>query len=365
MGEITADLPGIIFIIVVDSAAAALWLAWLGEKERSFPRFRSPRWFYPYFVLGALSGIVAAFLELSFLFDPYSELGGFWGVLGYNLLAIGLIEEGAKFCAVLLVIRVRDDIREPFDGAVAGATAGLGFAILENAAYGLYGDAYLTFDRSFFTIQGHMLFSMFPALFYAKIKLDSELRDARGKYGLVAFGLVIALLLHGLRNSILELSGNIAGAFLMDLALLCALAALINRVGDESPYRTYPWREWSAALEAIQKGLDVDPDNPNLLLRRGMYNLAAGRWVDACVAFDGVVETGKRLDLARSFYAAALLANGERESAEELFGEHWPSLNRHERAVFMRSLERALLSRAVLRAEIRDLARKSAWTPRG
>ena len=363
MGEITADLPGVVFIVVVNAGAAALWLSWLGVKERSFPRFRSRRWFYPYLVLGALSGVAAAVIELSPLSVPYDSMRGVAGVLGYNILFIALIEEGVKFAAFRLVSKWRDPLREPFDAAVGGATVGLGFAVMENAVYGLFGDPSLALARSFITIQGHMFFASVPALCHGMTRLDRNLQDRRGRSGLTAFGFAVAILVHGLRNSFISFGMGLGLTLILDLTLLALLAALVNRAGEASPYRTFPWREWRRALPAIKRGLDADPDNPNLLFRRGLYCLAAGRWVDACVAFDGVVETGKRRDLARSFYAAALFACGEKESSEDLFGEHWPGLSPRERRQFAKSLMGAMPSRAILRSEIRDVTRKCEWLP--
>ncbi len=363
MGEITADLPGVIFIVVVNAGAAAIWLTWLGRKERSFPRFRSPRWFYPYFFLGALSGIAAGIIELSPLSQPYDSLGGIAGILGYYILFIALVEEGVKFAAFRLVSRWRDPLREPFDAAVGGATVGLGFAIMENAVYGLFRDPGLALLRSFVTIQGHMFFASIPALCYGMTMLHRDLQDHRGRSGLTVFGFAVAIIIHGLRNSFLDFGMDLSLIFMIDLVFLALLAALVNRAGEASPYRTFPWREWRRALPAIKRGLDADPENPNLLFRRGLYCLAAGQWVDACVAFDGVVETGRRRDLAKSYYAASLFACGEKEESEDLFGEHWPGLSPRERRQFARSLMGAMPSRAILRAEIRDITRKCEWLP--
>jgi protease PrsW len=327
MVEITADFWGIIFILLVTAGVSAIWLTWLGIKETSFPRFRPHTWFMPYFVLGAISGIAAVLIESSPLSDPYQSLEGFAGLLGSSIFSTGLIEEGMKFAAFLLVTRACDPLREHFDAAVGGATVGLGFAVLENVVYGLYLDPSLSLIRSFLTIQGHMFYSAVPALCFAMTKLDLDLSRRRGRAGLTAFGFAMAILIHGLRNSFIALGMNFGVLILADLGILGLLAALISRAGVASPYRTYPWRDWEPALAAIKRGLDFDPDNPNLLFRRGLYNLSAGGWVDACVAFDGVVETGRRRDLARS-------------------------------------LERAMLQRTALRAEVRSLTKILEWTPR-
>jgi tetratricopeptide (TPR) repeat protein len=311
-----------------------------------------------------VSGFLAILLEMSPIKDYFDSLEGPAGIIGYEVLFVALIEESVKFAVFLFLLRIRDPLREPFDAVVAGATVGLGFAVMENAVYGLFIDPYLTLLRSFLTIQGHMLFSALPSLGLALSRMDRELREQRGRTGLVIFAFSVSILLHGLRNFFLEMGMDLALDGLIDVGLLIALALFVNRTGDNSPYRTWPWQEWRRALAMIAKGLDVDPDNPNLLFRQGLYNLAGGRWVDACVAFDGVVETGKRRDLARSYYAAALSACGEREASEDLFGEHWPNLSQREQKMFTRSLERAILSRTVLRAEIRDITRKAAWLPR-
>ncbi len=363
MGEITADLPGVIFIVVVNAGAAALWLAWLGFKERSFPRFRSPRWFYPYFFLGALSGVAAGVIELSPLSQPYDSLGGIAGTLGYYILFIALVEEGVKFTAFRLVSRWRHSLREPFDAVMGGATVGLGFAIMENVVYGLFRDPKLALLRSFITIQAHMFYSSIPALCFGMTMLHRDLQDHRGRSGLTVFGFAVAILIHGLENSFIAFGMATSLIFMIDLVILALLAMLVNRAGEASPYRTFPWHEWRRALPAIKRGLDADPENPNLLFRRGLYCLAAGQWVDACVAFDGVVETGRRRDLAKSYYAASLFACGEKEESEDLFGEHWPGLSPRERRQFARSLMGAMPSRAILRAEIRDITRKCEWSP--
>jgi len=364
MAGILSALPGIIIILLIDAAAAAVWLVWLRSKERSFPRFRSPRWFYPFFVLGVLSGFVAWMIEDSTLSEYYTSPAlGSAGVVVYYVLFIAIVEEGVKFAVYAFLSRKLVTIREPFDAAIGGATVGLGFAIMENVVYGFRMGPGVSFMRSFVTIQAHMLYSAIPALCFSITVLDRTLMHQKGRVGLAAFGFVLAILLHGLDNTMLSY-GNLGGlALILNIMYLGLLSALVTRTGNASPYRTFPWSDWKHALTVIKRGLDVDPENPNLLFRGGLYNLAAGRWVDACVAFDGVVETGKRLDLARSFYAVALFANGDREAAELLFGEHWPGLSMRERTHFSRSLDRAMPSRAILRGEIRDLTRKAAWLP--
>jgi protease PrsW len=364
MSELFSKLPAIFIIMLINAGAAVLWLFWLESKETSFPRFRSPRWFYPFFFFGAMSVIGAWVLEddrLGEYFVPFQF--GSAAIATYNILFIAIIEEGSKFAAYLFLTRRWLSIREPFDAAIGGATIGLGFAIVENIVYGFRLGPAVSLMRSFITIQAHMLYSALPAVFFALVSLDRDLKKAKGRAGMILFGFAFAILLHGIDNTILYFKETAPFSAIADIAMILALGLMMKKAEDASPYRTFPWHQWARALSAIQQGLDADPENPNLLFRRGLYNLSRGRWVDACVAFDGVVETGRRGDLARSFYAVALYASGETEPAEALFGDHWPKLSDRERRLFANSLLRAMPMRPILRAEIGDLTRKCSWTP--
>ena len=152
MAGILSAFPGIIIILLIDAAAAAVWLVWLRSKERSFPRFRSPRWFYPFFVLGVLSGFAAWIVEDSTLSEYYTSPAlGSAGVVVYYVLFIAIVEEGVKFAVYAFLARKLVTIREPFDAAIGGATVGLGFAIMENVVYGFRMGPGVSLMRSFVT----------------------------------------------------------------------------------------------------------------------------------------------------------------------------------------------------------------------
>jgi RsiW-degrading membrane proteinase PrsW (M82 family) len=76
------------------------------------------------FVVGGLLGVLAAALLESYLLHPSPWLFG----------GVGLIEEGVKLIALLLVTRHMTR-RHTRDGIVLGATVGFGFAAFETAGY--------------------------------------------------------------------------------------------------------------------------------------------------------------------------------------------------------------------------------------
>ncbi|MEU7893776.1 PrsW family glutamic-type intramembrane protease [Nonomuraea sp. NPDC049152] len=76
------------------------------------------------FVVGGLLGVLGASLLESWLLRP-----SVWAYLG-----VGLIEEGVKLAALIIVTR-RMVRRTARDGLVLGATVGFGFAAFESAGY--------------------------------------------------------------------------------------------------------------------------------------------------------------------------------------------------------------------------------------
>lgn len=78
------------------------------------------------FVIGGVLGVLAASLAESYLLRP-----SWWMFFG-----VGVIEEAAKLLALVLCAR-HLQTRRARDGALLGATVGLGFAAFESAGYAL------------------------------------------------------------------------------------------------------------------------------------------------------------------------------------------------------------------------------------
>jgi RsiW-degrading membrane proteinase PrsW (M82 family) len=135
------ELAVVILAAVVPSL---VYLVWIRNSER----YDRERWMHvlSVFLFGAIISVIAAvFLEsvaISAFFASGSIFsGGFWFYEPYDptleivILAVviaPLVEEWTKGWGVMTV---RNKIREPEDGFIYGAAAGLGFAAMENISY--------------------------------------------------------------------------------------------------------------------------------------------------------------------------------------------------------------------------------------
>ncbi|RLM59852.1 protease PrsW [Halobellus sp. Atlit-31R] len=85
------------------------------------------------FLLGVLTANFAAVLNT--VLQPYFRVFGFLGSALFFFLVVGPIEESVKLLAVRLYAYTDARFDAVLDGAVYGAMAGLGFAVIENALY--------------------------------------------------------------------------------------------------------------------------------------------------------------------------------------------------------------------------------------
>ena len=166
------------------------------------------------FVLGILFAGFAAIVN--------TALGGLQqlpvvGLFLFFFLVVGPIEETVKLLAVRLLPYRSDSFDAVIDGAVYGAAAGLGFATIENALYisrgitmsgqvvggGGLGEligmgAGITALRAL-AGPGHVIYSAFAGYYLGLAKFNP---DRSGP--IVVKGLLIAALIHGLYNSLVQ-----------------------------------------------------------------------------------------------------------------------------------------------------------------
>ncbi|MFC7325709.1 PrsW family intramembrane metalloprotease [Halorubrum rutilum] len=161
------------------------------------------------FLLSILTATFAAVLNgrLQPLFSPL----GFPGLVLFFFLVVGPVEETVKLLAVRLYAYTDDRFNAVVDGAVYGAIAGLGFAVIENLVY-----IARTVEMSELTIgvavlgagdgiaalralagPGHVVYSAFAGYYLGLAKFNPEHRGP-----IVVKGLVIAAAIHGLYNTL-------------------------------------------------------------------------------------------------------------------------------------------------------------------
>ena len=161
------------------------------------------------FLLSILTATFAALLN-SYAQPLFSPLG-FPGLVLFFFLFVGPIEESVKLLAVRLYAYTDDRFNAVVDGAVYGAIAGLGFAVIENLVYIAQnvemseltiGVAVLGAGDGITALRalagpGHVVYSAFAGYYLGLAKFNA---DNRGP--IVVKGLVIAAAIHALYNTL-------------------------------------------------------------------------------------------------------------------------------------------------------------------
>jgi RsiW-degrading membrane proteinase PrsW (M82 family) len=128
---------------VLPIATGLLWIVFVRRFDRARPE---PWWLVlATFALGAAAQLAVGNLEIalwrvSAFLDPRAvsldrSLHALPGAYAVCLVTVGLLEEGAKLAAVVVLARRRREFDEPVDGIVYACAAAVGFAAAENISY--------------------------------------------------------------------------------------------------------------------------------------------------------------------------------------------------------------------------------------
>lgn len=202
------------------------------------------------FILGGISGLVAAIFELLLIFlfpkgtsEYFNQIGpksitdslAFWMILATVIFAA--IEEILKIYVVKWFAYDKLEFNQVVDGAILGVSAGLGFATLENLGY---------FTGTLLTTGIVGLFLVFIVRFLASTLLHALTTGISGYYlGKAKFstkkfvfkeGLIAAILIHATFN-ILILTGSLVG-LLLDIFLLIGVFIFLMRKIESSEAQT-------------------------------------------------------------------------------------------------------------------------------
>ena len=185
------------------------------------------------FLLSVLTATFAALLNsyAQPLFSPF----GFPGLVLFFFVIVGPVEETVKLLAVRLYAYTDDRFDAVVDGAVYGAIAGLGFAVIENLVY-----IAQTVEMSELTLgvavlgagdgitalralagPGHVVYSAFAGYYLGLAKFNPENRGP-----IVVKGLVIAAVIHALYNTLVGPVTSVASG-LTPLSRLSALFVFV------------------------------------------------------------------------------------------------------------------------------------------
>ena len=146
------------------------------------------------FVLGALSCVPAAVMEV--YLDDWIQPNRF-GLKGLFLsafLLVALIEEGWKFFFTWFIGYRRKAFNEPYDGITYAVMVSLGFATLENIVYVMGGDIQVGIFRMFTAVPAHVVFAVMMGYFLGLAKFKNN------SIWLKICALLIPILFHGFYN---------------------------------------------------------------------------------------------------------------------------------------------------------------------
>ena len=170
------------------------------------------------FLLGVLTANFAA--VLNGVLRPYFGVLGVVGSVLFFFIVVGPIEEGVKLLAVRLYAYTDDRFNSVLDGAVYGAMAGLGFAVIENALYitrelpatelevglGLIGaGGGITAVRAL-AGPGHVIYSAIAGYYLGLAKFNPGRRGP-----IVVKGILIAAFVHATYNATVGIGSGLIG----------------------------------------------------------------------------------------------------------------------------------------------------------
>ena len=211
-------------------APGAFWLWWFRQRDRYEPE--PLKLILRTALFGMAAGIVALVVE--------SRVQG-----PRFLLAVAFapaVEELCKLAAVWGTIYRHPEFDEPMDGLVYAAAAALGFASLENAGYlamtamkGAGGAVAAVFwARAILAVPGHVLFSSLWGSALGRAKFSPAERRA----GMVAPAVALAIVAHGLWNSICFVPGAASLILQVFTVVLWVLfASNVRQLLGRSPFR--------------------------------------------------------------------------------------------------------------------------------
>ncbi len=185
-------------------AIAAMWYVDLMDAKRPEPRAS----LHKVALAGSLS-ILPVILIGRTLMTWEPPIGSYGYALFHSFLVAGLVEELAKVACVYWVVWRRPEFDERLDGIVYAAYAALGFAMVENVLYlwkfthsnEEFVRVYLL--RALLAVPGHAMWGGMMGYFAAKRRFD---HTGPGLLG----GFFVAVLLHGMYDAAIFLSGPLA-----------------------------------------------------------------------------------------------------------------------------------------------------------
>lgn len=311
-------------ILLINSITAIMWLGVLLNLDSSSGQKGNRNLYYIFFIAGALSTLPAIILYQIFPWYDYSWKQESWKVFVNYVLITGPVEELSKFFLFFIIVLKMKTIREPRDGMLQAASAGLGFAIVENFMYANEYGASVLLVRSFLCIAGHMICACIWGIFTGRVIFENKRFLKRFHYPYIVFSLTISALIHGLYDYFLNDYTLILGpimAITIDYLAIFAAYKIYLKTGTNSPYKLYPLREFNKAINILNMALCHDPDNHMLNKRIALYYLYAGDYKSAIEHFGTCIRLKPENFYCHAFSGVSFILAGEKENGMNIISE--------------------------------------------
>lgn len=217
----------LLFIAALLPAIAVM--AYVYKKDKAEPE--PIRLVLRVFVLGAVSGLVAGFIEniLIGTFEAVLPAGVILLVVTY-FIGVAAVEEACKyFC--LNTVKNNPAFNYVFDAVVYSVAAALGFAALENVFYVMEGGFETAVMRAIFSVPGHAADGVVMGVFYGLAR-QHELHGRKAqatRFYWLAY--LLPLIEHGFYDMALSTESDLMAlvAMMFDLAFIGIAFALVRK----------------------------------------------------------------------------------------------------------------------------------------
>lgn len=166
-----------------------------------------PKYLLVCFLLGVLSAVAAAIIESVAIgaYENYIDQGlpVFVSLLLQAFVFVAFTEEFCKYLVLKKYAYPKTAFDEPYDGIVYSIMVSMGFATIENIAYVFEHGFETGVVRMFLSVPAHGCFAVLMGYYAGLAKFNSKNSSA-----LLAKGLLLAVLFHGMFDGFLFLSEN-------------------------------------------------------------------------------------------------------------------------------------------------------------
>ncbi|MCH7758932.1 PrsW family intramembrane metalloprotease [Patescibacteria group bacterium] len=227
----------LVLFLFLSGGPTLFWLLLCLRLDRSAPE---PRFqIFKTFLLGVMITIPLIFVAgyLTNLVEKSSYISGVFSIFILSFLVDGLLEESAKYGILRQYVVTSLYFDELRDGFIYGMVLGLGFAFVENILYGIIttsigqGSSTILL-RGFTTTLLHFLTGGIIGYYLGLAKFSKDKVSKRKEYFIAFQGIFLAILLHGLYNTIVRFGWwwNLIPLVLLLLITYLVILAKIRRI---------------------------------------------------------------------------------------------------------------------------------------